>query len=243
MTPVAICWSGGKDSVLTLSALRADPAWEPVALLTTFTRDFDRVSMHGVRRELIHAQADSLGLPLREVFITAGANNVEYEAAMLAELRTLREQGVTTIAFGDLFLADIRAYRERLLGRLELTPLFPIWGRDTARLAREFIAQGFRATLCCVDSRALPTEFAGREFNTELLAALPAAVDPCGENGEFHSFVHDGPDFRQALDVTVGAERSDGPFVFRDLLPAASLRSPCDAAVADFSSRTAEAIA
>ncbi len=225
MTPVVICWSGGKDSALTLSALRADPAWKPVALLTTFTREFDRVSMHGVRRKLIHTQAEALALPLREVFITAGANNVEYEAAMSAELLALREQGVTTIAFGDLFLADIRAYRERLLGQLGLTPLFPIWGRDTARLAREFIADGFRATLCCVDTRALPAEFAGREFTAELLAAFPPAVDPCGENGEFHSFVHHGPDFRQALDITVGAERKDEPFVFRDLLPT-SLANP-----------------
>lgn len=219
MTAVAICWSGGKDSALTLSALRADPDWEPVTLLTTFTRDFDRVSMHGVRRELIHAQADALGLPLREVFITAGANNVDYEAAMSAEFLALKAQGVSTIAFGDLFLADIRAYRERLLGQLGLTPLFPIWGRDTARLAREFIAQGFHATLCCVDTRVLPAKFAGREFNAELLDALPATSDPCGENGEFHSFVHNAPEFRHALDITVGAERRDEPFVFRDLLP------------------------
>lgn len=200
-----------------LDALSRSHEFQPVCLMTTFTRGFDRVSMHGVRRELIHAQATSLGLPLREMFITQGANNAEYESVMSAGFRELRVDGITNIAFGDLFLADIRAYRERLVAPLGLTPLFPLWERDTTQLVHEFVRRGFRAKLCCVDTRVLPNSFAGRDLDEQFIRDLPSGVDPCGENGEFHSFVFDAPNFRDEVAIVIGTERRDEPFVFRDL--------------------------
>lgn len=219
MIPVVICWSGGKDSALTLEALQNGSPFQPIALLTTFTRGVDRVSMHGVRRELILAQAATIGLPLHEAFIPPRASNDDYEAAMSDALLRLKGKGISTIAFGDLFLADIRAYRERLMQKLGLTPIFPIWGRNTRQLADDFVARGFCAKLCCVDTRVLPASFAGRDLNEDLLRELPATADPCGENGEFHSFVYEAPYFRMPIRIEVGAERRDEPFVFRDLLP------------------------
>ena len=217
---VALAWSGGKDSILALEALRADPRFEVVALVTTVTREFDRISMHGVRRTVLEAQVAALGLPLVEATIPAAATNLMYEEAFAAALETVRQQEpeVGHLAFGDLFLADVRAYRERLLATIGWTPLFPLWGRDTAALARHFVAAGYRAVLTCVDTTQLSPEFAGREFDEQLLADLPAEVDPCGERGEFHTCVYAGPIFRQTIAVQAGARvLRDGRFEYCDL--------------------------
>ena len=216
-TPVVVGWSGGKDSALALHALLADSRYEVVALLTTLTHDFNRIAMHGVRRELLLQQAEALGLPLEEVWIHHGAGNDEYESAMLKSLARFRDQGVTTIAFGDLFLEDIRAYREQMIDQIEMTSLFPIWGRDSTELADEFVQRGFQARVCCIDTRVLPDSFCGRDLTAEFFQDLPDEVDPCGENGEFHTFVFDAPDFRQPIEIVSGEERRDDPFLFRDI--------------------------
>jgi uncharacterized protein (TIGR00290 family) len=218
--PVALAWSGGKDSSLALAALQADRSFQPVALLTTVTGDYDRISMHGVRRSILEAQVRELRLPLVEATIPPAASNAIYEEAFAAALDSLRlkHPDLRHLAFGDLFLADVRTYRERLLDRLGWTPVFPLWGRDTARLAREFINQGFRAILTCVDTTQLNAEFAGREFDSALLDELPATVDPCGERGEFHTCVYDGPIFRQPLLLERGERvQRDNRFEYRDL--------------------------
>jgi uncharacterized protein (TIGR00290 family) len=218
--PIALAWSGGKDSSLALAALRADPAVEVVALVTTITRDFDRISMHGIRHAVLDAQIAALGLPLIEATIPAAASNLVYEEALAAALATLRRQhpDVRHLAFGDLFLADVRAYRERVLPPLGWAPMFPLWGRNTAALARDFVAAGYRAILTCVDTTQLGAEFAGRDFDAALLAELPATVDPCGERGEFHTCVYAGPIFRQPLALQTGARvRRDGRFEYCDL--------------------------
>ena len=218
--PVALAWSGGKDSSLALAALRADPAVEVVALVTTITRDYDRISIHGVRRAVLDAQVAEVGLPLIEASIPAAASNGIYEEAFAGALDALRRErsAIRHLAFGDLFLADVRAYREELLGRLGWTPLFPLWGRDTAQLARQFVDEGYRAILTCVDTTQLASDFAGREFDATLLAELPAITDPCGENGEFHTCVYAGPIFRRALALERGERvRRDGRFEYCDL--------------------------
>jgi uncharacterized protein (TIGR00290 family) len=204
--PVVLSWSGGKDSSLALAALRADARYEVVGLPTSITSGYDRVSIHGVRRALVEAQASMLRLPLHEVALQPLSSNEAYEAAFaeaLARVRTAHP-GVRHLAFGDLFLADVRAYRERTLAATDFTPLFPIWGRDTTTLAREFVDAGFRANLVCVDTTQLAASYAGRAFDAELLAELPATVDPCGERGEFHTFVSAGPIFSGEIPVQVG---------------------------------------
>ncbi len=201
---VVLSWSGGKDSALALSELRRGGGYEVVGLLTTVTREYDRICMHGVRRSLLEAQARAAGLPLAVVEISAGAPNGEYEARMGEALERFRDQGVRTVAFGDLFLEEIRRYREERLEAVGMRALFPLWGRDTAALAREFVERGFRAMLACVDSRQLDPSFAGRDFDARLLADLPPSVDPCGENGEFHTFVHAGPVLSRPLPVRTG---------------------------------------
>jgi uncharacterized protein (TIGR00290 family) len=218
--PVALAWSGGKDSSLALAALRADPTIEVISLLTTVTGEYDRISMHGVRRTILEAQVSALGLPLIEATIPAAATNDLYEDAFATALEILRRQrpDVSHLAFGDLFLADVREYRERLLERLGWIPLFPLWGKDTALLARQFVAEGYRAILSCVDTTQLKPEFAGREFDTTLLDELPETVDPCGERGEFHTCVYDGPIFRRPLSLEAGDRvRRDGRFEYCDL--------------------------
>ncbi len=217
--PVVIGWSGGKDSALTLHALRADPSIRVAGLLTTVTDPYDRVSMHGVRRTLLASQAAAIGLPLTEARIPAGASNATYEQSFGAALAVHRSRGVRRVAFGDLFLADIRAYRERQLAALDMIGLFPLWERDTHQLAREFIALGFRATLVCVDPHRLDASFAGRSFDSGLLRDLPPGVDPCGENGEFHTFVTDGPIFAAPVACAVGVVVHREGFVFCDLVP------------------------
>jgi len=207
-----VAWSGGKDSALALRETLHDGRYRVAGLLTTVTGEYDRISMHGVRRTLLRRQAESLGLPLEEVVISPGATNDEYEGKMAATLAALRDRvsGLDTVVFGDLFLADIRAYRERMLARIGMRGLFPLWLRDTAAVAREFVHLGYRAVLVCVDAQQLTPEFAGREFDLELLRDFPSSVDPCGENGEFHTFVYAGPGFRHAV------RHERGPVVLRD---------------------------
>ncbi len=218
--PTALAWSGGKDSSLALAALQADPAVEVVALITTVTADYDRISMHGVRRSILEAQVAELGLLLVEATIPAAASNQIYEEAFGAALDTLRvvHPNLRRLAIGDLFLADVRAYRERLLARLGWEPVLPLWGRDTSQLAREFVDQGYRAIVTCVDTTQLGAEFCGREFDSALLADLPATVDPCGERGEFHTCVYDGPIFNRPLRPQRGERvRRDDRFEYCDL--------------------------
>lgn len=218
--PVALAWSGGKDSSLALAALRADPRFEVVALLTTVTGDYDRISMHGVRRSILEAQVAELRLPLMEATIPAAASNRLYEEALAGALEVLRVQrpGLRHLAFGDLFLADVRAYREHLLAPLGWDPVFPLWGQDTTRLARRFVDEGYRAILTCVDTTQLAAEFAGREFDGRLLKDLPETVDPCGERGEFHTCVYDGPILRRPLGLVRGERvRRDDRFEYCDL--------------------------
>jgi diphthamide synthase (EF-2-diphthine--ammonia ligase) len=219
---VLLSWSTGKDSAWALHLLRQQPGVEVVGLLTTVNAAFDRVAMHGVRRELAEAQAASAGLPLRTVPLPWPCPNAEYERLLRAELVRARDEGVTHAAFGDLFLEDIRAYRVRLLDGTGVTPLFPVWtsAAETPRLARAMLAAGLRAVLTCVDPARLDPRFAGRQFDDALLAELPPGVDPCGENGEFHTFCYAGPPLRFAVGVTVGEVVTRDGFCFADLLPA-----------------------
>ena len=217
---LALSWSGGKDSALALGALRGSGS-EPVALLTTVVEDFGRVSMHGVRIELVRAQASAAGVPLVEVGIPASCSNAVYESRMAEALASPVLAGVGTMAFADLFLADIRAYREEKLAGGGWSAAFPLWGRDTRALAREFIEAGFEAVLVCVDPSQLDASFVGRSFDNELLDDLPDSVDPCGENGEFHTFVHAGPVFDSRIEFSLGEAVMRDGFAFQDLIPSA----------------------
>ena len=219
-TPVLASWSGGKDSSLAVQAAAADPTRVVSGLLTTVTAGYERVSMHGVRVELLETQAAALDLPLTTARIPPGASNEVYEAAMRGALAPARQGGITEVVFGDLYLADVRAYRERLLAPLGMRGHYPLWGRDTRALATEFIAGGFRAVLVCVDPRQIPAELCGREFDPALLADLPPGADPCGENGEFHTFVYDGPIFREPVAWRRGAVVERDGFWFCDLTKA-----------------------
>lgn len=217
-TQAVMCWSGGKDSAFALWRLQQNPEVEVVGLLTTLTEGYDRVSMQGVRRELLHAQAEALGLPVREVWIPPACINATYEQRMGEAVERTIGDGVRAVAFGDLYLEDVRAYREKMLASTALRPLFPIWGEDTHRLPYEMLASGFRITVCCIDPKAVPPEFAGRPYDESLLAELPKSADPCGERGEFHTFVHDAPNFREAIPITVGERVERDGFWFADLL-------------------------
>lgn len=203
---VVLSWSGGKDSALALDALSRNPEVKVVGLLTSVTRSYDRISVHGVRRTMLEAQVERLGLPLFEISLDPSCTNEAYEAAFGSALEEIKRTlpDVAHIAFGDLFLEDVRAYRERLLAGSGFEPLFPIWGLDTASLARRFIADGFSARLVCIDTTQLDAKFAGRLFDEQLLADLPVTADPCGERGEFHTFVSDGPLFTEPIPYRVG---------------------------------------
>jgi uncharacterized protein (TIGR00290 family) len=219
---VLLSWSGGKDSALSLEALRADPGIQVAGLLTSVTRGYNRISVHGVRRELLERQAERLRLPLFTIELEPVTTNDAYERAFLSALEHVRGElpDITGIAFGDLFLADVRAYRERLLNKTGFEPLFPIWGLDTAELARRFVRDGFVARLVCVDTTQLDGSFAHRVFDDALLADLPSGVDPCGERGEFHTFVSDGPGYDGPVEYTVGETvLRDERFAYCDLLP------------------------
>ena len=217
--PVLMCWSGGKDSSLALHAVLQDPTLCVEALLTTVTEGYERISMHGVRCTLLEEQANAIGLPLEQVRIPIKASNASYEAAMHERLLRYQTRGVSRVVFGDLFLEDIRRYRETNLAKLNMRGLFPLWLKDTQQLARDFVAAGFRAILVCIDPRQIDPAFCGREFDESLLAELPASADPCGEQGEFHTFVYDGPIFRQPIPLNKGAVVQREGFWFCDLLP------------------------
>lgn len=216
---IIVGWSGGKDSALALQSVVTSGKYEVAALVTTCTEGFDRISMHGVRRSLLEAQAEALQIPLRKVFISKGATNAEYEARMHAAFLEFKEQGISTVAFGDLYLQDIRAYRDRMLGEIGMKTLYPIWGKDTWALANKFVCDGFNAVLVCIDPRRLDKSFAGRNFDSLLLNDLPTNVDPCGENGEFHTFVFQGPVFRKRIPFVRGEIVHRDGFCFCDLLP------------------------
>jgi uncharacterized protein (TIGR00290 family) len=221
-TPVLLAWSGGKDSTLALERLLNDEAWRVVGLVTTVTAGYDRIAIHGVRRAILHRQVAGLGLPLFEAEIPPQASNDAYEDAFAQALARARMQSgvaLDTIAFGDLFLADVRAYRDAMLARLGWRGLYPLWGEDTRELAHRFIDRGYHAILSCVDTQQLDAAFCGRDFDETLLADLPANVDPCGENGEFHSCVRGGPLWESPIELVRG-ERvlRDGRFQYVDLL-------------------------
>jgi uncharacterized protein (TIGR00290 family) len=217
--PILFCWSGGKDSAMALHALLQRNDLRVAALLTTVTEGYERISMHGVRRELLEQQAKSIGLPLQEVRIPPQCGNSIYEARIEEALRVHYAKGVRSVAFGDIFLEDLRAYREKNLARIGMTALFPIWKRDTRELVRHFHAHRFRSIAVCIDSKVLDRNFAGRELDESFFRDLPPAVDPCGENGEFHTFVFDGPVFKNPISVRTGEVVERDSFVFCDLLP------------------------
>ena len=216
---VLFCWSGGKDSAMALHALRQASDCRVTALLTTITEEYDRVSMHGVRRALLERQAESLGLPLHPVLIPPQCINQTYEERMKEALAQHFARGVRRVAFGDIFLEDLRVYREKNLALVGMQAIFPIWKRDTRELAKEFLRLGFRAISVCVDPRVLNPSFAGRELDASFFADLPAGADPCGENGEFHTYVFDGPIFKTPIAFRVGEKIMRDGFCFCDLLP------------------------
>ena len=223
---ILVSWSSGKDSAWMLHTLQQQYPGAVGGLLTTLNEAFDRVAMHAVRRSLLDAQANAAGLPLHAVDLPWPCSNNEYERRMGAAVAAVVADGFTHVAFGDLFLEDVRRYREDRLAGTGLTPLFPLWkAAPTIDLAREMIANGVRAYLTCVDPRRVPATFAGRAFDERLLAELPPGVDPCGENGEFHSFVWDGPMFQQRIDVEVGEVVERDGFVFADLRQAHASRA------------------
>jgi uncharacterized protein (TIGR00290 family) len=216
--PILFCWSGGKDSAMALHTLVQRNDLQVAALLTTVTEGYERISMHGVRRELLQRQAESIGLPLHEVRIPPHCVNTIYEARMEQALRVHLDQGVCKVAFGDIFLEDLRAYREKNLARIGMTAIFPIWKRDTRELVRSFQANRFRAVAVCIDPKILAPSFAGRELDDSFFRDLPSQADPCGENGEFHTFVFDGPIFKSPIPVRTGEVVHRDGFVFCDLL-------------------------
>jgi uncharacterized protein (TIGR00290 family) len=221
-----VSWSSGKDSTLALHRVRQRGDLDVVGLLTTLNGEADRVAMHAVRRELLEAQAERLGLPLHQVDLPWPCSNEDYEERMAAALEVATDAEVETVVFGDLYLADVRAYREGTLAGTGIAAEFPLWGEATDRLARTMLDAGIRAVLTCVDPAQLPAEFVGRSYDAELLADLPDGVDPCGERGEFHTFVWDGPGFSSPIDVSLGEVVERGGFVYCDVLPVAASHHP-----------------
>jgi uncharacterized protein (TIGR00290 family) len=213
-----VSWSSGKDSAFSLHAVRERDELEVVALFTTLNRVHDRVAMHAVRREVLRAQAERAGLPLWEVEIPSPCSNAEYEDAMRGLVARARAADVEVVVFGDLFLEDIRRYREERLEGTGLRPVFPLWGIETAALSQQMLAAGLSAIVTCIDPRKLPASFAGRRWDASFLADLPSDVDPCGENGEFHTLVTEGPMLREPLAVSVGQTVERDGFVFTDVL-------------------------
>jgi uncharacterized protein (TIGR00290 family) len=217
---VLFCWSGGKDSALALYEIINSGSHVIVALLTTVTEDYDRISMHGVSTTLLEQQAKALNLPLEKIFITKHSSNEEYEAKMTQILKHFKKGGINSVVFGDIFLEDLRKYRENNLAKIQMCAVFPLWKKDSKQLANSFIDLGFKAIITCVDTKFLDASFAGREFNKALLSDLPSSVNPCGENGEFHTFVYDGPIFGREISVIRGEiVLKDERFCFCDLLP------------------------
>jgi len=219
MKPTLVAWSSGKDSCWCLHRLRQTNEYQVVALLTSFNSTADRVAMHAVRRSLVHQQADAAGLPLWEVELPWPCTNEQYESAMGLACERAVQSGIECVAFGDLFLRDIRAYREQQLQGTGLQPIFPLWSLPTEALAQEMISAGVRAKITCVDTKQLAVEFAGREFDERFLKDLPRPVDRCGENGEFHSFVYAAPTFSRPIEIETGKVILRDGFAFCDLIP------------------------
>jgi len=217
---VIVAWSGGKDSALALHQILSSDKYEVLKLLTTVTKDYDRISIHGVRRVLLEQQANALSIPLEIVFISKGASDKEYENELLKTLKMNLDSGVSSVVFGDIFLKDVRRYRECLLMKLGINGIFPLWKKDTQMLARKFINLGFKAIIMAIDSNVLAKDFVGREYDEYFLLDLPGNVDPCGENGEFHSLVYNGPIFHESVSFKKG-ERvlRENRFYYCDLLP------------------------
>jgi len=220
MKRILLSWSSGKDSAWALHVLRQQGNFEVVGLLTTFNQEADRVAMHAVRRELVVRQAELMGFPLWPVLLPWPCPNEQYESLMAQTCAKAVSEGIEAIAFGDLFLQDVRTYRERQMRGTGLEPIFPIWGMPTLELAREMIASALQAKLTCVDTRKLSGEFGGRDFDAAFLASLPKGIDPCGENGEFHSFVYAGPMLKSALPIVIGETVLQDGFRFVDLMAA-----------------------
>jgi uncharacterized protein (TIGR00290 family) len=214
---VLFCWSGGKDSALALHRLMQDDRYDVVALLSTYNEYYQRVSMHGVRLELSERQADSIGLPLDKVFVSERSSNEEYSLKMAERMLAYKERGVTTVAFGDIFLEDLRQWREENLAQLGMSAIFPLWKNDTSKLVREFIDLGFRSRICCINDAYLDESAVGRDIDIAFIESLPAHVDPCGENGEFHTFAYAGPIFREPLHIETGERIHREGFWFCDL--------------------------
>ena len=219
--PIVMCWSGGKDSCLALQALLADPAWDVRGLLTSCNQVYGRISIHGVREELLNAQAEALRLPLKVVYLPAPCTNAEYEKQMGVAVEEMVAAGIQALGFGDLFLADIRAYRERMLAPTPLQPVFPLWGKPTKPLA-EHAAATLGITLVCISHQrtGAPKAWAGKEYNAQFVQEIPEKFDPCGENGEFHSFVHHAPCFAQPIPIQLGEVIEREGCTYADLLPA-----------------------
>ena len=217
---VLLAWSGGKDSAMAFYYIGKTDNCPISALLTTLTKEYDRISMHGVRSILLDRQAESLGLPLERVYITKDSSNEDYEAKMREKLTEQRNKGVSSVAFGDIFLEDLKKYREEKLSQAGFKAIFPIWKRNTAELAETFIDLGFKAVITCVDSSSLDKKFVGKKFDRQFLSELPASVDPCGENGEFHSFVYNGPIFKRPIRCKKGEiVCRENRFYYCDLIP------------------------
>jgi uncharacterized protein (TIGR00290 family) len=218
---ILFCFSGGKDSSMAIHKIQQQGEYEIAALLTTITKDYDRTSMHGIRTPLLDQQADALGLPLEKVFITKDATNADYEHQMQTVLQKYFDMGIRKVAFGDIFLEDLRQYRQDKLAQMQMRAIFPIWKTDTTTLAHDFISAGFKARITCVDTDILDQKFAGRSYDKHLLADLPENIDPCGENGEFHSFVYDGPIFKSPISHKKGdTVLRENRFCFCDIIPA-----------------------
>ena len=216
---IAMCFSGGKDSAIALHEIRRAETYVVKELLTTVTIPYDRVTMHGVRRALVRQQADAIGIPITEVAVPPSSSNAIYEREMGYAFARLQAEGIQRVAFGDIFLEDLRVYREEQLAAWNLKCFFPIWKRDTTELAQRFVTDGFRAIVACVNPAVLDASFAGRSFDETFLADLPPGVDPCGENGEFHTFVFDGPIFQWPVRISLGRVVERDHFVFCDLVP------------------------
>ena len=219
MEKVIVSWSGGKDSALSLYEIQRSGKYQVVSLLTSINEYHDRVSMHGVRREMLERQAQALGLPLIKILLPRDCSEEEYESRLMDILSRVKSDGINQVVFGDIFLEWIKEYREKNLSKVGMTPILPIWGRATPELASSFISLGFKAVLTCVNTKMMPKSFLGRTFDEHLLAELPPGVDPGGENGEFHSFVFAGPIFRESIPYALGRTVSRDAYSFCDLLP------------------------
>ncbi len=217
MKKILFSWSGGKDSAIALHEVQQSGEYEIVSLLTTITQDYDRISMHGVRRVLLEEQARTLDIPLHQIWISPKTTNEEYESKMSEAMNFYKTQGVDTVAFGDLFLEDIRNYRDEKLSLVGMKGLYPVWERDTKQFIKDFLSLGFKAILTCIDPRKLDKEFAGRIIDENFIADLPDEVDPCGENGEFHTFVFAAPNFKHEIEFEIGEKVLRDGFYFCDL--------------------------